>query len=63
MLGEEAGVASVTLGLGTALVYPTLLASVSDGAAPSWRDSSSPGECRKLESDDQLRRAGLGAAA
>jgi hypothetical protein len=40
MLGEEAAVASVTLGLGTALVYPTLLASVSDGAAPSWRASA-----------------------
>ncbi len=32
--------ASVALGLGTALVYPTLLAAVSDGAAPSWRASA-----------------------
>lgn len=28
---------SVLLGLGTALVYPALLAAVSDAAAPSWR--------------------------
>lgn len=32
--------ASVALGLGTALVYPTLLAAVSDAAAPSWRASA-----------------------
>lgn len=32
--------ASVLLGLGTALVYPTLLAAVSDAAHPSWRASS-----------------------
>lgn len=32
--------AAATLGLGTALVYPTLLAVVSDVAAPQWRASS-----------------------
>jgi hypothetical protein len=31
-------VAMVLLGLGTALVYPTLLAAISDVAHPSWRD-------------------------
>ena len=31
------GFALVTLGVGTALVYPTLLAAVSDIARPSWR--------------------------
>jgi MFS family permease len=31
---------AVTLGLGTALVYPTLLAAVSDVAHPSWRASA-----------------------
>src|SRR5439155_8927953 len=31
------GVAMATLGLGTALVYPTLLAVVSDVADPQWR--------------------------
>jgi MFS family permease len=30
----------VLLGLGTALVYPTLLAAVSDVAHPSWRASA-----------------------
>ena len=30
-------VAAVALGLGKALVYPTLIASVSDGSEPSWR--------------------------
>ena len=30
-------VALVTLGVGTALVYPTLLAEVADIARPSWR--------------------------
>jgi MFS family permease len=30
-------VGSVLLGLGTAMVYPCLLAAVSDAAAPSWR--------------------------
>jgi MFS family permease len=30
-------VASVLLGIGTAMVYPTLLAAVSDEAAPAWR--------------------------
>jgi len=29
--------ASVLLGLGTAMVYPTLIASVSDASHPSWR--------------------------
>jgi MFS family permease len=29
---------SVLLGIGTALVYPTLLAAVSDVAHPEWRD-------------------------
>jgi MFS family permease len=33
-------VAMVLLGLGTALVYPTLLAAVSDVAHPSWRASA-----------------------
>lgn len=32
--------ASALLGLGTALVYPTLLAAVSDRAHPSWRSSA-----------------------
>ena len=32
--------AAVLLGLGTALVYPTLLAAVSDVARPSWRASA-----------------------
>ncbi len=32
--------ASVLLGLGTALVYPTLLAAISDVAHPSWRSSA-----------------------
>jgi len=33
-------VASVALGLGTAMVYPTLLASVADVADPTWRGSA-----------------------
>jgi MFS family permease len=33
-------VASVALGLGTAMVYPTLLAVVADVADPSWRGSA-----------------------
>ncbi len=32
--------AAVLLGLGTALVYPTLLATISDVAHPDWRASS-----------------------
>ena len=32
--------AMVLLGLGTALVYPTLLAAVGDVASPSWRASA-----------------------
>src|SRR5439155_1191712 len=32
--------AAVLLGLGTALVYPTLLAAVSDVAHPTWRASA-----------------------
>jgi len=33
-------VASVLLGLGTAMVYPSLLAAVSDASAPAWRARS-----------------------
>jgi MFS family permease len=33
-------IASVTLGAGTALVYPTLLAAVADIAPPTWRGSA-----------------------
>lgn len=33
-------VSSILLGLGTALVYPTLQAAISDVAAPSWRASA-----------------------
>jgi MFS family permease len=33
-------VASVAMGLGTAMVYPTLIASVSDASHPSWRARS-----------------------
>jgi MFS family permease len=33
-------VAAVGLGLGTAMVYPTLLASVADAAEPAWRGSA-----------------------
>jgi MFS family permease len=33
-------VASVLLGIGTAMVYPTLIAAVSDGSHPSWRARS-----------------------
>src|SRR5207244_6063472 len=33
-------VAMVLLGLGTALVYPTLLAAISDVAHPEWRASA-----------------------
>ena len=33
-------VASVALGVGTAMVYPTLLAAVADVAEPSWRGSA-----------------------
>ncbi len=32
--------ASISLGLGTAMVYPTLLAVVSDVAHPEWRSSA-----------------------
>jgi len=32
--------ASVALGVGTALVYPTLLAAVVDGSVPAWRGSA-----------------------
>lgn len=32
--------ASALLGVGTAMVYPTLLASVGDVAGPSWRGSA-----------------------
>ncbi len=34
------GTAAVLMGLGTALVYPTLLAAVSDVAHPTWRGSA-----------------------
>ena len=33
-------VAAVLLGLGTAMVYPTLIAAVSDASHPSWRAGS-----------------------
>ena len=33
-------ISSVVLGLGTAMVYPTLLAAVGDVAAPAWRSSA-----------------------
>ena len=39
-LGSTFGVwlaAAAALGLGTALVYPTLLASIADAADPAWR--------------------------
>jgi MFS family permease len=32
--------ASILLGLGTAMVYPTLIAAVSDASHPSWRARS-----------------------
>ena len=32
--------ASIALGVGTAMVYPTLLAAVADVAEPSWRGSA-----------------------
>ena len=34
------GVGAVLLGIGTAMVYPTLLAAIGDVAAPAWRASS-----------------------
>jgi len=43
VMGTEFGtwaVAAVLLGLGTAMVYPTLLAAVGDVAHPSWRASA-----------------------
>jgi len=33
-------ISAIVLGLGTAMVYPTLLAAVADVAAPSWRASA-----------------------
>jgi MFS family permease len=33
-------IASMLLGVGTAMVYPTLIASVSDASHPSWRARS-----------------------
>jgi MFS family permease len=33
-------IASVLLGLGTAMVYPSLIAAVSDASEPSWRARS-----------------------
>src|SRR5439155_9661972 len=38
MIGFGAG--AVLLGIGTAMVYPTLLAAIGDVALPSWRASS-----------------------
>jgi MFS family permease len=43
MVGARFGsfaVAGALLGIGTAMVYPTLLASVADNAHPSWRASA-----------------------
>ncbi len=37
---ESGMIGSVLLGTGTAMVYPALLAAVSDAAHPSWRASS-----------------------
>ena len=37
---ESFGVGAVMLGLGTAMVYPTLLAAIGDVAHPSWRASA-----------------------
>jgi MFS family permease len=34
------GLGAILLGIGTAMVYPTLLAAIGDVAAPSWRASS-----------------------
>ena len=34
------GVGAVLLGIGTAMVYPTLLAAIGDVAHPSWRASA-----------------------
>jgi MFS family permease len=36
----EAAIGAVLLGIGTAMVYPTLLAAISDVTHPSWRASS-----------------------
>jgi len=36
----EFAVAAIALGIGTAMVYPTLLAAIGDVAHPSWRASS-----------------------
>jgi MFS family permease len=33
-------IGAILLGIGTAMVYPTLLAAIGDVAAPSWRASS-----------------------
>jgi MFS family permease len=38
--GAGFGTGSVLLGLGTAMVYPTLLAAIGDVASPAWRASS-----------------------
>src|SRR4051795_1281624 len=43
VLGRSFGwwiVGSVLLGLGTAMVYPSLIAAVSDNSRPSWRARS-----------------------
>jgi MFS family permease len=36
----DALIGAVLLGIGTAMVYPTLLAAISDVAHPAWRASS-----------------------
>jgi MFS family permease len=43
VIGKAFGVwlaGSIMLGMGTALVYPTLLAAISDVAHPNWRGSA-----------------------
>ena len=49
-------VASILLGLGTAMVYPTLLAAIGDVTHPSWR-------ARAVGSYRLWRDAGFGAGA
>ena len=54
---------SVLLGLGTAMVYPTLLAAIGDVASPAWRASSDRrvplvagfGICRRRDADRRDR--------
>src|SRR2546430_5811451 len=47
------------LGIGTALVYPTLLAAVSDVAHPDWRASARGGD--RLLRDSGCARGAMGA--